>query len=219
MFVRDGKKKKTNVVGKPSLMSVARFEAFSDGVFAIAMTLLVIELKVPDTSGNQLFTEIINLGSHFLSYANSFLVIGILWLNHHALFHFLKRVDRTACILNLLFLMCVAFIPFSSALMGHNPHELSAVIFYGWSLCLAGVAYNLLWFYVLRRYIRFENLMTPEVVRRASFWSAAYPTLYFLSALVAFINPTISIALYIGISIYYLLPSTVDAQLGCFDKS
>ena len=219
MSVREDTKKKTISIDKPSLMSVARFEAFSDGVFAIAMTILVIELKVPHASGEQLFAEIINLGSHFLSYANSFLVIGILWLNHHALFHFLKRVDRTACILNLLLLMCVAFIPFSSALMGHNPHELLAVVFYGMSLCLAGVVYNLLWFYVVRRYIHFESLMTPQVMRRASFWSAAYPILYFFSALMAFINPTISIALYIGISIYYLLPSTVDAQLSCFNQS
>jgi uncharacterized membrane protein len=80
----------TGLEYRPSLLSVSRFEFFSDGVFAIVMTLLVIELKVPE--GAPLFPKILELIPHFIIFAHSFLVIGVLWLNHHSLFHWIKRV-------------------------------------------------------------------------------------------------------------------------------
>ena len=104
-----------------SLMSLNRFEAFSDGVFAIAVTLLVLEIKAPDLSeatSSEAITKLLQVFPHILSYITSFIVIGVLWINHHALFHFLKRVDRTALAINLLLLMCVAFIPYPTALIG-----------------------------------------------------------------------------------------------------
>jgi uncharacterized membrane protein len=91
-----------------SFMNLNRFEAFSDGVFAIAMTLLVIEIKVPDLSQATASTAInalIHTVPHILSYITSFLVIGVLWLNHHALFHLLKRVDRIVLTINLVLLI------------------------------------------------------------------------------------------------------------------
>lgn len=103
------------------LMSLNRFEAFSDGVFAIAVTLLVLEIKAPDlsqTTSSEAVTKLFQIFPHFLSYVTSFIVIGVLWINHHALFHFLKRVDRTALTINLFLLMCVAFIPYPTALIG-----------------------------------------------------------------------------------------------------
>jgi uncharacterized membrane protein len=102
-----------------SLMNLSRFEAFSDGVFAIAMTLLVIEIKIPNLSQatpSAAIAEMLHMASHLLSYITSFLVIGVVWLNHHALFHFLKQIDRAVLTINLVLLMCVAFIPLSGAL-------------------------------------------------------------------------------------------------------
>lgn len=117
-----------------TVMSLNRLEAFSDGVFAIAITLLVIEIKVPDLSEATASTAInilIQAGPYILSYITSFLVIGVLWLNHHTLFHLLKRVDRTTLTINLAVLMCIAFIPFPTALLGENSKLQSVVMFYG----------------------------------------------------------------------------------------
>jgi len=97
------------------LMSLNRFEAFSDGVFAIAVTLLVLEIKAPDlthATSSEAVTKLLQIFPHVLSYITSFIVIGVIWINRHALFHFLKRVDRTVLVIDLLLLMCVAFIPY-----------------------------------------------------------------------------------------------------------
>ena len=80
-----------------SLMSFSRFEAFSDGVFAIAITLLALEIRIENitnATSEQVGKALLNLFPHILSYSTSFIVIGVIWLNHHALFHFLKRIDR-----------------------------------------------------------------------------------------------------------------------------
>jgi hypothetical protein len=97
-----------------TFMNLNRFEAFSDGVFAIAMTLLVIEIKVPDLSQATTSTAIDALAHtapHILSYITSFLVIGVLWLNHHALFHLLKRVDRIALTISVADVHCFYSFP------------------------------------------------------------------------------------------------------------
>ena len=79
-------------------MNLSRFESFSDGVFAIAITLLVLDFGIPDlprTAGNvEIVRRLLSLWPNFLGYVTSFIVIGVLWINHHALFHFLRRVDR-----------------------------------------------------------------------------------------------------------------------------
>jgi len=85
------------------------------------VTLLVIEIKAPDLSqatSSEAITKLLQVLPHVLSYATSFIVIGVIWINHHALFHFIKRVDRTILVINLLLLMCVAFIPYPTALIG-----------------------------------------------------------------------------------------------------
>jgi uncharacterized membrane protein len=200
-------------------MSIERFELFSDGVFAIAMTLLVIELKVPHAKGEQLLAALFNLAPHFLAYATSFLVIGVLWLNHHVLFHFVKRVNRTSSILNLLLLMFVAYIPFATALVGDNSGEKVAVAFYGLSLAMTGVVYNILWLYVAASLLVGEAQMEPAAMRKATWWSLAYPVAYFVAAALAFVDIRVSAAIYITIPVYYLLPSAIDSRLKCFDDA
>lgn len=102
-------------------MNLARFEAFSDSVFAIAATLLVVNLRVPNLAGmttRQSTLQLTWLWPQLLGYATSFAIIGVLWINHHALFHFLKKVDRVSLIINLGLLMCVAFHPVSNRAHG-----------------------------------------------------------------------------------------------------
>ncbi len=198
------------------LMSLNRFEAFSDGVFAIAVTLLVIEIKAPDLSQvtqQEAVTKLLQTFPQVLSYITSFIVIGVIWINHHALFHFLKRVDRAALVINLLLLMCVAFIPFPTALIGEFKTSLPVVVFYGLSLAVTGLVYNWLWFYVVHQYIASEGLIHQQSVRKATIWSLGYPASYFIAAGFAFQSIKLSIVLYVLIPLFYLLPGTIDRQL------
>lgn len=198
------------------LMSLNRFEAFSDGVFAIAVTLLVLEIKAPDLSqatSSEAITKLLQGFPHILSYITSFIVIGVLWINHHALFHFLKRVDRTVLVINLLLLMCVAFIPYPTALIGEFGSSLPVVVFYGLSLALTGFVYNLLWFYVVHRYILTEGLIHPKSIRQATIWSLSYPISYLIAAGLAFVSLNLSLVLYVLIPLFYLLPGIIDRQL------
>jgi uncharacterized membrane protein len=197
-------------------MSLNRFEAFSDGVFAIAVTLLVLEIKAPDltnTTSAVAVTKLLQVFPHILSYMTSFIVIGVLWINHHALFHFLKRVDRTVLVINLLLLMCVAFIPYPTALIGEFRSSLPVVVFYGLSLALTGFVYNALWFYVVHRYIISEGMIHQRVIQKATIWSISYPISYSLAAGLAFVSLNLSIVLYIVIPLFYLLPGIIDRQL------
>ncbi|MEG5213065.1 TMEM175 family protein [Microcoleus sp. ARI1-A3] len=197
-------------------MNLNRFEAFSDGVFAIAMTLLVIEIKVPDLSQATASTAIdalIHTGSHILSYITSFLVIGVLWLNHHALFHLLKRVDRIALTINLVLLMCIAFIPFPTALIGEYGRLQPIVMFYGLTLSLTGIVYNVLWFYVVRQYLWGHPQVDRRFIYQASLWSIGYPILYLIASLLSFNSTTLSTILYILVPLFYLFPSAIDRQL------
>ena len=198
------------------LMSLNRFEAFSDGVFAIAVTLLVLEIKAPDLSQatpSEAVTKLLQVFPQVLSYTTSFIVIGVLWINHHALFHFLKRVDRTVLVINLLLLMCVAFIPYPTALIGEFGASLPVVVFYGLSLAMTRFVYNALWFYVVHRYIRSEKLIHQKSVRKATTWSLSYPISYLVAAGLAFITINLSIVLYVLIPSFYLLPGIIDKQL------
>jgi uncharacterized membrane protein len=205
-----------------TFMSLNRFEAFSDGVFAIAMTLLVIEIKVPNLSHaapSEVVSEMMHIAPHLLSYVTSFLVIGVIWLNHHALFHFLKRVDRITLTINLILLMCIAFIPYSTALISNYSKLQPVVVFYGSSLTITGIVYNVLWFYVVRQYL-LDNRHYRKFIFNASLWSIGYPTLYAIATLLSWINTTVSVILYILIPLFYLLPSVIDQQLANLpDKS
>ncbi|BAZ13140.1 hypothetical protein NIES4071_49790 [Calothrix sp. NIES-4071] len=198
------------------LMSLNRFEAFSDGVFAIAVTLLVLEIKPPDliqATTSEAVTKLLQVFPHVLSYATSFIVIGVIWINHHALFHFVRRVDRTILVINLLLLMCVAFIPYPTALIGEYGGSLPIVVFYGLSLAVTGFVYNALWFYVVERYIKTERLIHQKTIQKATAWTLSYPISYLIAAGLAFISINLSIVLYVLIPLFYLLPGIIDKQL------
>ena len=204
-----------------SLMSFSRFEAFSDGVFAIAITLLALEIRIENitnATSEQVGKALLNLFPHILSYSTSFIVIGVIWLNHHALFHFLKRVDRVSLTINLFLLMCIAFIPCSTAILGTYRQYPLVVAFYGFSLAFTGFVYNILWFYVLNRYVKSENLIQRHIIRRASIWSMGYPIAYVMAALLALMNSSLSLMLYGAISLFYLLPGVIDRQLTNFNS-
>jgi uncharacterized membrane protein len=150
--------------GSPLRLRVTRLEAFSDGVFAIAITLLVLEIAVPAASEGDLLTAVIELWPSYLGYLISFATIGALWLGHTAVTHYLHAVDAGLLRLNLLLLLVVAFIPFPTGLLAENieepANERVAATIYGGTLLAASIVLSAVWRYALS-----AGLIDPEARR------------------------------------------------------
>jgi uncharacterized membrane protein len=134
------------------MLGKSRIEALSDGVFAIAMTLLVLKLEVPEvmhhSSNEQMLQQLFALGPAFATYVVTFLIAGGFWFLHHLTFHYLRHVDGVLVWINLLFLMLVALLPFSAGLMSHLLiHPVSQLFYIGNQLAIA-VLLNVHWLYV-----------------------------------------------------------------------
>ena len=166
---------------------------FSDGVFAVAITLLVLEINVP--GGEHLWHQLKEEWPSFASFFVSFWVIGIIWVNHHGLLDHLKRADRPVLYLNLLVLMTVVFIPFSTALMADHlksgADEKVAALVYHWAFLAMGIAFNLFWAYITKHR---RGSASSSPTRR----SAACPSgfmignpFYAVAVIVAFISPAV----------------------------
>ncbi|RKN15011.1 DUF1211 domain-containing protein [Micromonospora musae] len=127
-----------------------RLVAFSDAVFAIAVTLLVLDIRPPEDF-RRLFHGLGALWPSYLAYSVTFLMIGQIWVNHHVMFDHIRVVDRLLMFLNTLLLMDVAFLPFAASVLAdafHSGHgERSAVVFYGATIELAAILFNIIWAY------------------------------------------------------------------------
>src|SRR5262245_19664088 len=103
-------------------MESRRVEALGDGIFAISMTLLVLELHVPalaaTASGGELARELLHAWPKFAAYCGTFLILGVFWIGHHNQFHYIRRTDRSFLWINILFFLCVGFMPYCTALLG-----------------------------------------------------------------------------------------------------
>ena len=187
-----------------------RIEAFSDGVFAIAITLLIIEIHVPSREhAESLGHELLRTWPSYLGYLTSFLTIGVMWINHHHVFDLIDRVDRTMLLLNTLLLMMIAFVPFPTAVLAQfieTDGARAAAVLYGATLTLTALNYFVWWRYASSG----RRLIAPEVPDDvvADITRAYTPgiLLYGGAALVAFLEPWLSAALYLAIAAFYALP-------------
>jgi uncharacterized membrane protein len=192
-------------------MSKARLEAFSDGVIAIAITLLILEIKVPEGAGQDLPHQLAEQWPSYVSYAVSFFVIGVIWLNHHALFAHLARADRKLMALNLLLLFTIATIPWPTSLLatymreGGDAERLAALIYSGAMLAM-GVAFGTLWTYASRdRRLLGTDLSDAEIRRRTVRFTIGMP-LYLVALLVALVSAPASLAINAALAVYYAIP-------------
>ena len=191
-------------------MPKSRLEAFADGIFAFAATLLILNLAVIETK--PLGGELLRIWPSYAAYALSFTTIGIIWLNHHLVMHQIARVDRTFLVLNIFFLMVIAFIPFPTRLLalGINTSDATAAaLAYGITLTLTAIFFNALWRYAAwgRRLIRDDA--DQRVVTGISRSYVPGPLIYFAATVVALVNPWVSAALYVLIGLFYVLESSV----------
>jgi uncharacterized membrane protein len=187
-----------------------RIEAFSDGVFAIAITLLIIEVHVPHRShAETLGHELLRIWPSYAGYATSFLTIGVMWINHHHLFSYVVRSDRTLLFLNTLLLMMIAFVPFPTAVLAEfirTDGARAAAILYGATMTLTAIVFFVWWRYVsVDRRLIGDHVSDEDV---ADITRAYTPgtLLYGGAALLAFASPWVSAVLYLLIALFYALP-------------
>ena len=194
-------------------MSKARLEALSDGVFAIVMTLLIFDIKVPKidavVTNDALIQQLVILWPHILVYAGTFFVLSVMWVNHHFLFQmFAKEVDRRLNLLNLLYLMFVAFFPFSASFMGEYHTYQSATILYGLNL-LAITLMSI----AMTRYIRLSQgleHLSQRLLNQSRFRFLVTLTCYLLAIVISFWSVYVSLLLYIFPVIFNIIPGTLD---------
>ncbi len=181
-----------------------RLEAFSDGVVAIVITLLVLEIHVP-ARGQDTWRALIALLPSFAGYAISFLVCAVWWVAHHGLIHDLREVNRPLLWLNNLFLLFLVFLPFPTGLLGQNPGDRVAAALYGAVCTLTGLS-----FWLMRRYASLHpRLMNPEVpvaVRRKRLRiSRRSPLLYLGGTLCSLWSPLVAICIYAAVPAYFAI--------------
>ena len=189
-------------------MSTSRTEAFSDGIFAIAATLLVLELKVPQVEPGGLADALLESWPSYATYVVSFLTIGIIWVNHRAVLDRIREVNRPLLFMNLMLLMAVAAIPFPTALLGDylqagHDERLAAAV-YGGTMSLMGVTFGAIWAYAVLS----DDLLHARVDRtraRRSLWIFAAGTpLYVLAIGASLLSATLALVIYALLALFYL---------------
>jgi uncharacterized membrane protein len=173
-----------------------RIVFFSDAVIAIAITLLALDIRLPGEgaaglSNQELLRALAGIANQFLGYIISFLVIGMYWIGHHNNFHLINRYDRRLMVLNILFLLLIAFIPFPTRVMSENGNMVST-IFYAASLAAMGLLGLLLFSYAARNHYLLHPNVSEEVIRRQKIFTLLPSAVFLLSIGLAFINTEIA---------------------------
>jgi uncharacterized membrane protein len=186
----------------------ARLETFSDGILAIAATLLVLEFSISMPLHESLGDALLHLWPSYLAYVTSFMTIGIIWVNHHSIFQLIARTDRRLLFANTLFLMVVAFIPFPTRLvaefLNEGRDERAAVLAYGVTLTLMAVSYSGVWLTASYR----RRLIAPSAPQKQvdavsrSFHPGSF--LYASATGLAFASPVVTIVISLVLAVFYI---------------
>jgi uncharacterized membrane protein len=182
-----------------------RLETFSDGVFAIAATLLVLELSV--SSSDELGHALLHIWPQYLAYVTSFVTIGIIWMNHHHTVSLIARTDRTMLFVNNLLLLTIAFLPFPTKLVGdylRGDGEQAAALAYAGTLVVMAILHQVWWQYA-RRNRRLIAAETPDSALRAvdrAYWPGV--PMYAAVFVVAFFSPLAAVVITFAIAAFYL---------------
>lgn len=192
-------------------MPTARLETFADGVFAIAATLLIIDVSA-DAPGNGLGAALTHHWPQYVAYLVSFATIGIMWVNHHACLELIDRADRRFLFINVALLACIAFVPFPTRLVAQHLRDdglRDAALTYGLTLTTTALCFSAFWFYAAMG----RRLIAPgaddRTVRGISRSYLPGPLIYGTAALVALASPTASVILFALIAAVYVFESSV----------
>ncbi len=187
-----------------------RVEAFSDGVFAIAMTLLILNVRIPPAGSGELSTELLKQWPTYISFLVSFTFIGIMWINHHRLFTHIARSDDVLLILNALLLLGVVVVPFPTAVLAMHlgqSDQRAALVLYNGTYVFIAIVFNLLWRYAssAKRHLLGKEV-DPTSVERITTQYAFGPVLYLVCLGLSWVSAAASLALNFGLACFFALP-------------
>ncbi len=193
-------------------LTTNRIEAFSDGVFAIAITLLILEIHTPTKAGviyQSLTAELLSIWPSYFAYMLSFVTIGTFWVNHHYMFKLYQKTNHVFNLLNVFFLMCISFLPFPTGILARyllDPDKQgTAIAFYTFGLLLPATAWFSIWIYACHRQLIAVNL-SPRFVSYLTKLYGCSIGLQFISVVAALIQPFVGLAIAIGLALLFLLP-------------
>lgn len=187
-----------------------RVEAVCDGIFAIILTLLVLEIKVPHiheaNSVDELIHALRDTFPKFIAWVISFFTVMVIWVNHHRIFESLSKIDHKFFWLNANLLLWISFYPFSTALMGDYPNNKFAVSFFGIASLLMGIGFTSLRWYMWRHPEITDGFTKDELWVGVKTVVLFGPTLYIIGVVTAWIHPYIALAFYAFITIFFIFP-------------
>jgi uncharacterized membrane protein len=193
-------------------LNPSRLETFADGVFAIAATLLILNVDAQVTGGGDLGDRLLHIWPSYLAYAVSFVTIGIMWVNHHWVMSQIDHTDRRFLFANIGLLLCIAFVPFPTRLVAEHIRgegAQDAALAYGFTMVATAIMFNVTWFYAITR----RRLLRPDadaaVVKGISRSYLPGPWIYLAATLVAFLSPTVSVLLFLAIAVFYVVESSL----------
>jgi uncharacterized membrane protein len=175
---------------QPHLPEVDRIVFFSDAVFAIALTLLVVRIEVP--RGPDFTQEVLAQWPRYLSYVISFLAVGLYWMGHHRIFRYIIRWDERLIALNLLLLLFIAFMPYPAAMIGEHGGQQISLIFYAGTLGMAGLASLLIWVHATRHRRLVAADLDAAVIRRHRLRGLVAPIVFFASIPLSFLSQDVA---------------------------
>ncbi len=193
-----------------------RLEALGDGIFSVAMTILVIELSLPQiagTSAGSFFAGLQKAWQPFLCYAMSFVVLGIMWFGHRMMFEYIGRTNRYFIFLGVLFYMVVCLVPFTTKFLAANTFTWYAILLYGVNLSLCNLTLFAQWSYGISRKQLFERELPDEVRKEARVLFLLSPAVYTVAIIISFFVPWVSICIYVVTPILYLVPNKLDKYM------
>ena len=192
----------------------ARLETFSDGVFAIAATLLILDVNL--SGEGSVAHQLLAAWPSYAAYAISFATLGIVWVNHHTVFAQIGRVDRTFLFINVLFLMVIAFSPFPTRVLAEHLREGSkaAAFAYGLTFTLMALCYGALWFYAARNRRLIADDADQRTVSGISRSFGPGSLIYLGATLSALISAWLAVALFAAIALFYVLESSLFGRDG-----
>jgi uncharacterized membrane protein len=195
------------VANESDLAETNRIEAFSDGVFAIAITLLVLELHVPEAENGQLWPALRAEWPQFSAYLTSFAILGIMWINHHSMFRQIRRADRGLMFLNLFLLLWTALLPFPTNLFAEYLERDTidanvAAAVYSVNLTLAAIAFSAIWWHALRNHLVDHEMTQAE--QRRSILRYSIGTLFYAAAIgLSFVSAPLTLLVQFLIAAFY----------------
>lgn len=197
-------------------MKSLRLEALGDGIFAIAMTIMVLELKFPEVemdTWHHFIMAVASVKYHFLCYIISFIVLGIMWFGHRVMFEFIGRSNRYFIFLGVLFYMFICLVPFSTQLLAEHPLRWFAILIYALNLSMCNITLFIQWHYGMKRKLLMEREVTAEMKEIADFLFLISPVVYAVAIVFSFFSPLVSLFIFVITPLIYILPNRIDKFL------